>query len=583
MDTFVSVVTDILRKLVDATIHEASYSLCFTKYIKELETEQHNLESKIGGMDYFPSEGFVCFESRQVAYDRLIEAIKDEQVHMVGLYGMGGCGKKVGKEAVQFFDKVIFVVVSNTIDVRKIQSEIASQLDNMKLEEEGGLGRARRLSMRLTGGVKFLIILDDVWRTLEFERIGILVVEDGKSCTVLISTRNVDVWAFDDNSISIKGLAQEITKECGGLPIAIAVVGSMLKGKPEFEWEEALKNFRDSSLVDFEEDSRNPYTCLQLSYDKLENEVAKSLLLLCSVFPEDYEIPIDELTMIGVGLGFVEVHSYQRARNQVLIKGKNKLMDSCLLIDGTSGCVKWHDLSYCIDLGDDKNDFYRLMFPISKSLYVKDVEKCMSNATIKDLMQRAETLECVIDTTHHWGPMGVISNLTELTIKGLKNLRTLCRGQVPSGLFAKLEFLEIYNCDSLEHIIADEVKEIVADGSKYQRSIRFAFPKLKRLIITGCGQLEYLMPVSLAHSLAQLECLSIAEANKLKSLFSPCIYEDPNLDEFDNVQFLALNTLYLFDVPNMVSICPENYHLQWPSLKELRVQNVPQLKIKSIN
>lgn len=29
------------------------------------------------GMDYFPSKGFVCFESRQVAYDGLTEAIKD--------------------------------------------------------------------------------------------------------------------------------------------------------------------------------------------------------------------------------------------------------------------------------------------------------------------------------------------------------------------------------------------------------------------------------------------------------------------------------------------------------------------------
>lgn len=280
--------------------------------------------------------------------------------------------KEVGKEAEQFFDKVIFVVVSNFVDVRKIQSEIASQLDNMKLEEEGELGRARCLSMRLTGGEKFLIILGDVWKTLEFERIGIPVVEDGKSCTVLISTRKLDVcsrmnckrmipldgfkedeaWglfqkharAFDDNSDSIKGLAQEITKESGGLPIAIAVVASMLKGKPQVEWEEALKTLRDSSPVDFEEDSINPYTCLQLSYDKLENEVAKSLLLLCSVFPENYEIPINELTIIEVGLGFIEVHSYQRARNQVLIKGKNKLMDSCLLVDGISDCVKMHDL-----------------------------------------------------------------------------------------------------------------------------------------------------------------------------------------------------------------------------------------------
>ncbi|XP_054799808.1 uncharacterized protein LOC129304154 isoform X2 [Prosopis cineraria] len=636
------------------------------------------------------------------------------------------------------------------------------------------------------------------------------------------------VGAFDDNSDSIKGLAQEITKKCGGLPVAIAAIASTLKEKPQVEWEEALKTLRDSSPVDIEEDWRNPYTCLRLSYDKLENKEAKSLFLLCSIFPEDYEIPIDELTIIGVALGFVKVHSYQRARNQLLIKGKNKLIDSCLLLDGVSGCVKMHDLvqdvglwiakkenkfvegqlkedvikkenklrylwideveefpykldcpkleflhvsikpkhgldvpndifkgmemlkvfmlsnhtfeqhdlqlpisfhlinnlrylslkgwilgdisfigslkrleslklwrcsfdelpklitqqknlrlldimcceiqrnpyevmgrcsklevlyfsgnivgeskdhskdgaeffekikatptleSYCIDLGDDGSDFERPLFPITKSLYVKDVEKCMSNATIKDLMQRAEvlylrgihrsckniiphtlrtiggnfdaltqltilhsdTIECVIDISNHWSQMGIISNLTKLTIKGLKNLRTLYRDQLPSGLFAKLEFLKIHSCDLLEHIIVDEVKEIVANGSGDQRSVRFAFSKLKTLRILDCGQLEFLMPVSYAHSLAQLECLSIAEANKLKSLFSPSIYEELDQDKFHNVQFLALNTLILENLPNMVSICQENYHLKWPSLKDLTVRNVPQLKIKSIN
>lgn len=196
-----------------------------------------------------------------MVYDELLKALKDN--NMIGLYGMGGCGKtmlvkRVGKEAEKNFDKVIFVVVSNTVDVRKIQCVIASQL-GLKLEEEDEQGRARRLFMGLSIGKKFLIILDDVWEELDFEAIGIPKDERQKGCIVLITTRHYHVcnWMkcqikillrvlketealtlFQkhaeisyDNFDNLMGLALNIAKECGGLPVAIVAVTSSLKGK----------------------------------------------------------------------------------------------------------------------------------------------------------------------------------------------------------------------------------------------------------------------------------------------------------------------------------------------------------------
>ncbi|XP_028790032.1 uncharacterized protein LOC114746021 [Neltuma alba] len=121
------------------------------------------------GMNYFSSQDFVAFDSRKGAYEDLVSVIKDDKIHMIGLCGMGGSGKttlvkEVGKEAEKFFDKVVFVVVSNTIDVIKIQNEIASQL-SLEFKEEETQGRARRLSMRLSSGERFLIILDDIWKS----------------------------------------------------------------------------------------------------------------------------------------------------------------------------------------------------------------------------------------------------------------------------------------------------------------------------------------------------------------------------------------------------------------------------------
>ncbi|KAJ7949634.1 Disease resistance protein [Quillaja saponaria] len=69
------------------------------------------------GIDYFSSGNFVCFKSTKLAYDLLLEALKDDMSYMIGLFGMGGSGKTTlvkeeGKKAKEsrLFDQVIFVV-----------------------------------------------------------------------------------------------------------------------------------------------------------------------------------------------------------------------------------------------------------------------------------------------------------------------------------------------------------------------------------------------------------------------------------------------------------------------------------------
>lgn len=66
--------------------------------------------------------------------------------------------------------------------------------------------------------------------------------------------------------------------------------------------------------------------------------------MLCSLFPEDYEIRVEDLTRFGKGLGiFGDVDSYEAARIEMLT-AKRKLLDACLLLKGQEGRVKMHDL-----------------------------------------------------------------------------------------------------------------------------------------------------------------------------------------------------------------------------------------------
>ncbi|KAI4353017.1 hypothetical protein L6164_001995 [Bauhinia variegata] len=333
------------------------------------------------GMEYYSSESFISFESRKRAYDQIMEALKDDGIRRIGVHGMGGCGKttlvkEVGKEAEKqrLFEKVLTVVVSNDLDTRKVQASIAGSLGLTFRLEENEPERARRLCMALSNRGKILVILDDVWERLDFEFIGI-----PNTCYIVLTTRNSSIcnimecqkvislsvlddtesWILfqkhaaitNDNIDTFKDVGRDIARECKGLPVAIAAVAGSLKGKEFVEWGEACAMLRDSGQVDIEPGFQDPYKCLQLSYDNLRREEVKSLFLLCSLFPKDFEIPVERLTRFAMALGlFGKIHSNERTRNQVSV-AINKLVDSCLLLKGdTQNTIKMHDLVHDVAL-----------------------------------------------------------------------------------------------------------------------------------------------------------------------------------------------------------------------------------------
>ncbi|BBN67881.1 Disease resistance protein CC-NBS-LRR class family, partial [Prunus dulcis] len=97
-------------------------------------------------------EGFKDFKSRMTCVNSVIEVLKNEEVRMIGICGMGGVGKTtMVKEIIKrlaglkVFDNVVIAVVSQSPSIRKIQSEIAEQLGFTYDKEDTESGRARRL------------------------------------------------------------------------------------------------------------------------------------------------------------------------------------------------------------------------------------------------------------------------------------------------------------------------------------------------------------------------------------------------------------------------------------------------------
>ncbi|XP_031287007.1 disease resistance protein At4g27190-like [Pistacia vera] len=293
---------------------------------------------------------FEFSRSMRDAFDKIMEAFKNDGTHVVILSGMGGVGKttlakvvskKVTEESI--FKEVVMVTVSQTPNFRNIQGQLADLL-NLELMEETEEGRAKRLFSRLSNSNNNLIILDDVWEEFDFEdKIGVPL---SKGCKVLLTTRNKNVYSdreyqsliplnvleedegvallkrqarIDDDFDSLNTLATEIARECDGLPLALVTIGNHLRGKKDTEtWEFVCEKLKKSKLEDIGHvysEQRGVYASLKLSYDYLKTNDIKFCFLMCSLFPKDFEIPLEDLVRMGVGLDlYKDVSSIEEAR-----------------------------------------------------------------------------------------------------------------------------------------------------------------------------------------------------------------------------------------------------------------------------
>ncbi|KAF5937720.1 hypothetical protein HYC85_025226 [Camellia sinensis] len=256
-----------------------------------------------------------------------MQALKEDRFHMIGICGIGGVSKttmvkqvakrvqkekssavggagkttmvkevtKSGNEE-QLFDEVVIAVVSQSPDEKKIQAEIADKL-GLKFEEESVSGRADRLRESLRSKRIFLI-LDDVWKSLEQNGIGIPYGDGHGGCKILLTSRFV--YVYDDmgaeKKFTVEALDKEeawnlfketagisdgtstefystqkaLVDECGGLPVAINAVARALKGKGEPSWDSALGQLQRFILKSIRGVEDQVFKSLELSYNSLE-------------------------------------------------------------------------------------------------------------------------------------------------------------------------------------------------------------------------------------------------------------------------------------------------------------------------
>ncbi|KAG2670591.1 hypothetical protein I3760_14G092900 [Carya illinoinensis] len=473
---------------------------------------------------------------------------------------MGGIGKtEMAKEiatrakADNLFDKVVIAVVSQSPDLRRIQSEVAEKL-GLTLNQESIDGRANALYSRLVTYRNVLVILDDIWEPLNLKDVGIPYGDQHKSCKILITSRSeetcnmmkiqkifsieplseVETWnlfiEMAGNCIetpSLHPIAKDVAKECGGLPVAIVTIGRALENKSEMEWIAALEQLRKSIPKNIPHVHKKVYSCIQLSYNFLESDEARSCFLLCCLFPEDHNIPIEDLVRYGVGRKlFDQIDTIAEARLRVHAMVGNLRRSNLLLGSKNKEHVKMHDVVRdvaiyiaCNEYGfmvrcDNKmeewpqNEIYKLYAGISlfseKLKRHPDGLECPKLELLQISSSFSGNGKCIPQTF----PANLFRGMKELKILSFHGMSSL---SLPSSIrvlqnlrMLRLEYCDFEDVSAIKALLNLEMLSF--RGSKIEELPREIqnLSCLKLLDLSRCRPLERIPPGVLS-SLSRLE------------------------------------------------------------------------------
>ncbi|OAY46155.1 putative disease resistance protein At1g50180 [Manihot esculenta] len=187
---------------------------------------------------------------------------------------------------------------------------------------------------------RYFVVLDDIWTNEKWLCLRPAFPNGKRGSKVLLTTRNRDVASYADPSSpkvelplltgdegwellsrkafpkhilnkhgyppEFEALGKEMMKKCGGLPLAIIVLGALLATKSTLgEWQAVRRNI-NAQFLKWEQDHQDDgvYKMLALSYDDLPFHL-KPCFLYLSQFPEGTEFRKRALIRMWIAEGFV--------------------------------------------------------------------------------------------------------------------------------------------------------------------------------------------------------------------------------------------------------------------------------------
>lgn len=267
-----------------------------------------------------------------------------KEVKRIGLWGKVGVGKTAilenlnnNEEVAELFDLVIFATLadegneemSDSVEEKlkrakeNLQRQIAERLNIEGVTDPKTI--ACRISEKLKS-TRYLLILDEVWRTFSLEDIGIEENEEDSKVVLASRHHNICVHMDVGKPINVKRLSENealqlffekldrkmnqpdidpmavlVVEECGYLPMLIDRVARTFKmienteeqqQQRQISWQDALNRLQQFGMdSNAQFDGMDEFLIrLRYCYEELDDDKMQKCFLYCALYPSGYEM-----------------------------------------------------------------------------------------------------------------------------------------------------------------------------------------------------------------------------------------------------------------------------------------------------
>ncbi|XP_039054511.1 putative disease resistance protein RGA1 [Hibiscus syriacus] len=327
-----------IRQRLDAVAEEKN-KFHLTENVRDLETDDREWRLTSSLVNEF--EIFGRNEDKENVINGLLASSSDRNdLSIYAICGMDGLGKTTlaqlvfnDERVVMGFELRIWVCVSDDFEVRKLTKAVIESIDGSPtdIKELDPLQRYLKEKLRKK---RFLLVLDDVWnennekwdcfrKPLKVGAKGSVVmvttrVEKVALIMATLPTYHLDYFSDNNSWLLFKQrsflmeseegyeilarIGKQIVQKCGGVPLAVKALGSMLRLKRrKNDW----LSVKESEIWELPDDDRSGILpALRLSYDNLPS-YSRQCFAYCSIFPKDSEMDKSQLIELWIANGFV--------------------------------------------------------------------------------------------------------------------------------------------------------------------------------------------------------------------------------------------------------------------------------------
>ncbi|KAF8699056.1 hypothetical protein HU200_034747 [Digitaria exilis] len=414
---------------------------------------------------------------------QLLTTGSNQDIKVVSIVGTVGMGKttlaqKIFNETTvqEHFKVKIWLSITQHFD----DSEMLRAAIEHAGGDHGGTRDKTLLTRTLTNTLssgRSLIVLDDMWSDQAWSHVLRVPIRNASlkqpGNWVLITTRfgdlaqrmgasfyqhhvkplnDEDAWSLLNKQLPhypnqqvmgtdhLKDVGMKIINKCGGLPLAVKVMGGLLntRSQTEREWETVLNHraWSVSGLPD-EMDSR-----IYLSYEDLSPQM-KQCFLYCSLFPKGTSIWRGDIVPMWVSEGFIQPHDDRL--EEVAIEYYEELITRNL-IEPTQPTTR-----YRCRMHDVVRSFAEFMAGGESFVVQGNMQVPEGSGNDTKLPVRRMSLGPSDLRVPEWAALRKHESLRTLIIRRSKNINFGLKDSLTT--FSKLRVLSISNCGDCERLV----------------------------------------------------------------------------------------------------------------------------------